>query len=960
MADHDSDPIPSPAEVTRTVAMPAHGRPVVSKAVSDLPRGATLGRYVVLEQVGAGGMGVVYGAYDPELDRKVALKVLRGRGPDTAHQRLLREAQALARLDHPNVLTVHDVGLVEGQVFLATAYLEGVTLDRWLQERERAVGEILEAFTQAGDGLVAAHDAGLIHRDFKPSNVMVTAEGRVLVLDFGLARSHDLDDLENEDGGVAVGRDLTQAGALIGTPSFMAPEQMAGRTVDARADQFSFAIALFRALFGVPPFSLRPDAVHAGDLVDWTPVEMPRRPHVPTPVRLALRRALAIDPEQRFPTMRPLLSALRHDTTRRRRWAVVASVVTLAVAAAGWAGYQRAAQVRPALCQGGPSKLDGVWNATRRDAMTASFLDTARPWARAVWRTAESRLDTYGQAWLEAHHQACIATQRGEQSQELLDRRMACLDQRLQELRTVTDLFSNPVTEVLESAVDIATGLSPIAACEDAEALLRTAPPPEEVAAEVAAIQQRLAEERVHFLAGTYERGTTRVVPLVAAARDSGYRPVIAEAELLLGRLHHARRQPEEAETHLLAAIDAGTWGRHDHVVAQAQIERIRVAANLRSQFDDGRRFADDAEALLRGLGDPPALRLALLRGRSELLEELGEVDAARDAAEEALALAERAHSDALDIALIENLLGDLAAREGALEAARQHHGRALSITIEELGPLHPNVAILHDRLGSSAMQAGDLDAAIDHHRRALEIRELAGDENPQGLALSLLHLGSAEIGRGRHEEAVAYHERARRAFEEALGPDHPYVAVTLINQAVSRVEQQRYDEALKLYREALAIREAVYGRDHPVVAQVAFNLGVAHNKRGAHAEALTPLGRALAIWTQHRSDGDRRDALTALGEAHLGLGQAGRALTLLEEALILTEGDERSPEFAGLTQFALARALDALGRDPERAVTMARAARDNFERVPGISRRELAAVLAWLDERGASQKGSG
>jgi serine/threonine protein kinase len=233
-----------------------------------LGRGSTLGRYLILDFLGVGGMGVVYSAYDPGLDRKVAIKLLRpttnAHGGTTAgRSRLLREAQALARLSHPNVIAVHDVGTFEDQVFVAMEYAEGQTLSAWLREEPRSVREIVAAFLEAGRGLAAAHAAGLVHRDFKPANVLF-GNGRARVLDFGLActdvsresgeRVVALEDLppalplpppltgdSTQDPSLnALGTPLTMTGTLMGTPAYMAPEQMAGRPVDARTDQFSF------------------------------------------------------------------------------------------------------------------------------------------------------------------------------------------------------------------------------------------------------------------------------------------------------------------------------------------------------------------------------------------------------------------------------------------------------------------------------------------------------------------------------------------------------------------------------------------------------------------------------------------------------------------------------------------------------------------------------------------------
>ncbi|MFY0562508.1 protein kinase domain-containing protein [Archangium lansingense] len=285
--------------------------------------GAQVGRYVVEGPLGEGGMGVVYAARDPGLGRTVALKLLRpGGGGDEGRARLVREAQAMARLAHPNVLPLFEMGTEGGSVFLAMERVEGPTLAGWLRERERPWREVLSLFLQAGEGLAAAHRAGLVHRDFKPANVLVGADGRPRVTDFGLVR-HGAGMDEGLPGDIAsgdTGESLTRAGAVPGTPAYMSPEQLAGREVDARGDQFSFCVALHEALYGLRPFDVR-----VRGEARWSRVPMPRGPRLPGYVRAALDRGLALEPEARFPSMDALLVALSRPSGPR--WLPVVTVV---------------------------------------------------------------------------------------------------------------------------------------------------------------------------------------------------------------------------------------------------------------------------------------------------------------------------------------------------------------------------------------------------------------------------------------------------------------------------------------------------------------------------------------------------------------------------------------------------------------------------------------------------------
>ncbi len=255
--------------------------------------------YVLLGQIGRGGMGVVYAAYDERLNRKVAIKLLHGQASDSAQRRLRREALALAQLAHPNVVRVYEIGELDEQTYLVMEYVEGQTLRAWLGARPRRWREIVEVLLAAGRGLAAAHAKDLMHRDFKPDNVMLDDEGRVLVMDFGLARASDEDSptaetvSASEDSAAELRASLTVAGSIMGTPAYMAPEQLRGATIDARADQFSFCVTLWEALFGRRPF-LAADLDELVERVEAGRIEPAERGDVPGWLRKVLRRGLAL------------------------------------------------------------------------------------------------------------------------------------------------------------------------------------------------------------------------------------------------------------------------------------------------------------------------------------------------------------------------------------------------------------------------------------------------------------------------------------------------------------------------------------------------------------------------------------------------------------------------------------------------------------------------------------------
>jgi formylglycine-generating enzyme required for sulfatase activity len=375
----------------------------------SLDAGARLGRYLIIERVGSGAMGVVYGAYDPELDRKIALKLLKG-GPagndETARPRLLREAKAMARLSHPNVIAVHDVGVFDGQVFLAMEFLGGGTLRSWLDARRRGLRELLGVFVAAGRGLMAAHAAGLVHRDFKPENVLLDREGRPRVVDFGLAREAK-DRPEHVPAPPPVTatsgtrlETLTRNGTWLGTPAYMAPEQFMGEPTDERTDQFSFCVALYEALYGERPFASESVFRLLHDVSEGRLLPVPEDREVPAWIRRAVLRGLKADPAARWPSMAALIAALEDDpAVRRRVWLLAGAAVVVLVAVAvgvGQAVHRRraeaerqiAALLRDAAASSAPGRAREADVRELRRRAFAAFDGGDRLRGEELWRQA--------------------------------------------------------------------------------------------------------------------------------------------------------------------------------------------------------------------------------------------------------------------------------------------------------------------------------------------------------------------------------------------------------------------------------------------------------------------------------------------------------------------------------------------------------------------------------------------
>jgi formylglycine-generating enzyme required for sulfatase activity len=379
--------------------------PIGVAPTNRLPAGSRVGRYQILDRVGRGGMGEVYAAYHPDLDRRIALKVVRESGaaaPDR-QARLLREARTIARLSHPNVVAVYDAGTVADRVYVAMEFVEGMTIDRWLAAARRSWREILRVFVAAARGLAAAHAAGLVHRDFKPQNVMIARDGAVRVMDFGLARLTAVESASSapavttpplSDGqpGAALST-VTQAGTVVGTPAYMSPEQFRGDPANARSDQFSFCVALYEALYGVRPFrgtnllSLTM-SVTEGEL---RPAEDAAKHGVPAWLRRALTRGLRLDPAARYPSMQALIDRLEDDPAVRRRRRLGTGAVVAVVVATMLVAWQITSRRRTAAEREIARHVDEATRATTEARKTASEARTLRQDAFAAFDRPDRR-----------------------------------------------------------------------------------------------------------------------------------------------------------------------------------------------------------------------------------------------------------------------------------------------------------------------------------------------------------------------------------------------------------------------------------------------------------------------------------------------------------------------------------------------------------------------------------------
>jgi tetratricopeptide (TPR) repeat protein/tRNA A-37 threonylcarbamoyl transferase component Bud32 len=857
------------------------------------PLGARVGRFIPLKVLGQGGMGVVYAAYDPDLDRKVALKVLRVAEPsadlEAGQTRLLREAQAMARISHPNVIPVFEVGTWDGQVFVTMELVEGGTLRDWLKAKPRSWREVLETYLAAGRGLEAAHAAGLVHRDFKPTNVLVGLDGRVFVTDFGLARpvgnlvrDEPVRELPPsvESSSQRLYEPLTQAGAVMGTPPFMSPEQFRGDAVDARSDQFSFCAALYRALYGTRPFepeelskvakSLRRFVGESGDTSSTlerplqipSPIqEPPRDTKVPAWVRRAVMRGLALEPDGRFASMAELLHALsqaRHEEKRRRVGGGAVAAVALVAAVGGVMGWQSR------VCAGAEGLLAESWGPAARQRVAAAFQATGSPMAADMAARVGGVLDAYASTWARQHTEACEATRVHEvQTEELLSQRVVCLERRRKDLRALVDALAGVERPGVEKALDAAYALPSPLDCADLEALTGQQPRPADPVkrAELEALEERLSEVKALLDTGRYPAALEKARVLEPLVLATGYLPLVAEARFHLGWLQALQGQKVQGAGMLEQAVFDAEAGRADRLEVSV-LNKLLYVEGERERFEHATRWARLGKATLRRLGGDAVLESDLLVNGANLALMEGRAEDARGLLEEAAAL--------------------------------------LARTLE---PGHPKRARVTFTLGRTLLEMG------------------------------------------AHAEAAKVLEEALRQTEAALGTKHLDVARR--HQALSMAlrELKDFPRALEHARASVAIHRALLGDDHVRVADALDEEGMSLLGLGRHEEALKVYQEALAVKQRHLAPGaeELQYSYDGVGQALLGLGRTREALEPLRQAVTFTDAEEDS---LGESGFALAQALYKEGQAGEAKVEAARAT----ERFSASGRTPRAeAVRAWV-----------
>jgi eukaryotic-like serine/threonine-protein kinase len=939
-------------------------------AQSVVPPGVRLGRYLVIDELGRGGMGVVLRGYDPKLQREVALKRVRTRTLDaSARARLVREARAMAMLSHPNVVAVYDVDLGEGDVVVVMEYVPGTTLRRWLEAEPRSWRATVEALIAAGRGLAAAHDGGLLHRDFKLDNVLVGDDGRVRVTDFGLARSTEssrtsIDETEQPSlGGAkpstrapspssdAISVELTQAGVVMGTPPYMAPEQHEDGQLDARTDQYALCIALWRALTKSWPFVGDGEAGLLQAKRAGVPV-WPADVHVPRHVVEAISRGLSPQAEDRWPSVPALLAELGRDPSRRQHRMLAIGV--LALLAGGVFGMQSLRRARTlAACAAEGDMIAETWNDARADAIAAAFEATEIAYAADTWSRARSRIDVHAMQWQALRTDVCErARVRHTLSAEISTSSRSCLDEHREGLDALLRRLEAPDDTVVQMVARASASLPLLESCMDEVRLRqRGEPPSADEQAAFAALRARLASAAAARATGRYGEALTEAQAVLQEIERSS--PLVADARLAVGTAQERLGEYESAAQSLQDAFfEAGSAGR-DELALEAGAALVFVLGVQLVRHEEALYWGRITEMLVQRLALNDDLRVvSLLNHLAAVHRAMGDYAEATAFHERALSIRERIlGSDHPNVAVSLNNLANVRRATGDNAQAAMLHERALAIREKTLGPDHPDVAMSLNNLAHVRYRTGDHVQAQSLFERALSIREKTLGPDHPNVASSLNNLANICYVTGDYEQAQVLFERARSIYEKALGPEHPNVATSLNNLANLRQLTGDYGQAATLYERALSILEKTLGPEHPDLVTSLDNLAIVYRKQSDYERAASLHARALTIREKILGPEHPDVAGTLLGLARVALARdrATDAVSFARRAVTLREHDDVLATDLAEARLVLARALVQAGQSRAQAVTLAEQARETYREAGDRERDALAEVEQWL-----------
>ncbi|MGQ0508198.1 MAG: protein kinase domain-containing protein [Myxococcaceae bacterium] len=865
------------------------------------PRPLSVGRYLLIERLGEGGMGIVYSGYDPELDRKVAVKLIRSSrvAESEGRTRLMREARAMAKLSHPNVATVHDVGDSGRGVFITMELVEGGTLRTWAVAQKRSWREILQTLVLAGRGLAAAHAAGLVHRDFKPDNVLVTRNGQPRVTDFGLASVQVGPHVSEPETSLPIsGSAQTETGTLLGTPAYMAPEQRERQPATALSDQYSFCMTLHELLFGTAPSPVESAAPQSG---------------VPSRVRRAILRGASEDPAKRFPSMDALLVELSRDPGRWVRRAAWLSAPVLAVAlTVGGVHAYRALEKR--RCRSSVPAVAGIWDATRKKSFAESFAATQQPSAVSAWKRLEHRVDAYVQGLVAKHVELCELSLTGDsRSSERALLQQTCVDRLLSDVRILTQPWSQADAELVRRGAALADVLEPVSACASERALRRVLG---ENTQKSEPLRERVLSLRASVEAGKLRESATVAAEIAKDASGQDNRSLEAEALLLVHAVNQGLANLETAEASAYQALVAAEASGRDDLILKT---RLAIAT----------AFVDNADRRLE------AQRWMKLAG----------------------AVIERNDDLSYTVFDYEISAGKAALQESRVAQAEAHFRRAVETGSSVYGKDHPSRATALNLLGRALrVQAQPREALSAYEEAQTIVLKTLGPDHPE-LAQSYTSIGRIKLENRDLEGSAEASQQALSIQLRVFGPSHPLVAAAYMNLASVNLELKRLEKAVELYELALKTNRAALGEAHPKTRMTQGALGHAYVVLGQFQSSLELCLPAVKRAERNNSVGDEFHiwSLACVAESQLGLGKRREAVATFEKAERLAQLSGQDTPNRFILQFKLATALPASQR--KRATALVRSAQLGFKRMKVELPEEIA---NWVKAAGLQREGRG
>jgi tetratricopeptide (TPR) repeat protein len=891
----------------------------------------------------------VHLASDPSLDRPVAVKLLRARADAADLRRLHREARTLARLAHPHVVHVYEVGEHDDHLFLVMEYVDGGSLLDRQRDPNAAfhVDAIVTAYTEAAEGLAAAHAAGIVHRDVKPANLLIGTDGRVRVADFGLA--HPVDESTDPrralraddspaprgDGRASAADDL--AGPLPplatdsrlargGTPAYMAPETLRDGIADARSDQFSWAMSFFEALYGrridsrgsVDGTSDRPPRI--------IPSKTPTGERVPGFVRAVLERALAPAPADRAPTLNPLISALRSGPSRARR-SRASAIAGALVVATGAAGYSFA-RVR-AACPSPEGLLDGTWDATIAARIESNLRSADASFAATAAAYAVRALDDYGSKWRQTRVEVCELTRtRAERSDAFLGLANACLETRRAQLDVLVEQLSSGGLDVVANVTDLVATLSPLDDCTNPSALEsgREAAFDRRLEERFAKIRESLSRARLAFARGAHVEALRLAEAAALDARDTHAKLILAEALLVEGELRRELGDGGRAQPALLEALDAAEAVDAPSTKVEILVALARVEADLNEDVRQSKYHVERARATLTRLGVDPEQREDWLVAKAAAHAIAGETDSAIDALEQALSVVgdgSTVEGASIRAAMARHLEAD------APVSARAHYRDAAQALTSLLGAEHPKTLNLSFNVAFLDQRDGHLDLAQASFERLRA--SLVASQGPDAPRLATVHTALADLAIAQGDPARAIEEGARALAIEATLPFQEPTVVAAAHTALSNAHRMRGDADL-MHEHLLAAYEIQRSRLRPREL-VEFEIGLGEHLCSVGSDGeVRRCGEArpyyLAALEAVRSDADalsRRDfayAMNGLGKVALYSRAFAEAASsyLVAHEIGMRDLEGRDALLHAEVHWGLAQARSGLGAPSEAA----------------------------------------